>query len=172
VNIPRIAGLCLPALRLPSTAGGICDPSELPHALLIFTPFVLPQDESLPRPSEVDESAIAGLQELLAFGQLYKQFESQNVQLFGVTTQSPVVQKLVGEILGLPFPLLSDSQRVLCQQLQLPMTAQGRIPRNRPIVIEVRDGSVAYVWDPLASPGHCATLILRHLSSDTVPRLA
>jgi peroxiredoxin len=162
----------MPALHLPSTAGGICDLSELSHALLIFTPFVLPRDESMPRPLEVDDSAIAGLEELLAFGRLNQQFKSQNIQLFGVTTQSPVIQKLVAELLALPFPLLSDSHQLLCQQLQLPMRDHGRIPRNRPIVIEVRDGSVAYVWDPLASPGQCATLILRHLSGDTVPRLA
>lgn len=167
MNIPRIAGLCLPALRLTSTAGGICELRELPHALLIFTPFVFPQDESLQRPLEVDEPAVVGLEELLAFARLYEQFESRNIQLFGITTQSPLIQKLVAEVLALPFPLLSDSQRVLSQQLQLPTTNQGRVPRNRPIVIEVRDGSVAYVWDPLASPGQCAELILRHLSNDT-----
>ena len=134
---------------------------------MILTPFVLPQDESLGRPWGVDESAVVGLEELLAFARLYEQFESRNIQLFGITTQSPLVQKLVAEILSLPFPLLSDSRRALCQRLQLPITNRGRVPRNRPIIVEVRNGSVACLWDTLASSGHCATLILRHVSNDT-----
>ena len=167
MNIPSIAPLRLPALRLTSTAGRICELSELPHALLIFAPFALPRNESLGRPWEGDESAIVGLDELLAFARLHGQFESRAIQLFGITTQSPLVQKLVAEMLSLPFPLLSDSRRELCQHLQLPTTNRGRIPRNRPIIIEVRKGSVAYVWDPLASSGECATLILKHASNDT-----
>jgi peroxiredoxin len=166
VNIPQIAALRLPAMHLTSTAGGICELTELPHALLIFVPFVLPQGELPGRPWQGDESASAGLEELLAFARLYEQFESRDIRLFGITTQSPLVQKLVVEILALPFPLLSDSRRTLCQQLQLPTTNRGRIPRNRPIIIEVRNGSVAYVWDPLAWSGQCATLILRHVSND------
>jgi peroxiredoxin len=166
VNIPHLAGLRLPAMHLTSTAGSICELTELPHALLIFAPFVLPQDESMACPWEGDESAIAGLEALIGFARLYEQFESRDIRLFGITTQSPLVQKLVVEILALPFPLLSDSQRTVCQQLQLPTTHRGRVPRNRPIIIEVRNGSVAYVWDPLASSGQCATRILRHVSND------
>ena len=166
MNIPQIAGLRLPAMHLMSTAGGICDLTGLPHALLIFAPFLLPQDESLRRAWEGDESAIAGLEELVAFAQLYEQFKSRDIRIFGITTQSSLVQKLVVEILALPFPLLSDSRRMLCEQMQLPTTNRGRLPRNRPIIIEVRNGSVAYVWDPLASSGQCAPQILRHVSND------
>jgi peroxiredoxin len=166
LTIHRVSGLRLPALSLISTAGGVCDLGELSHALLIFAPFVLPQDESLQPPWEIEAQAIMGLEALLAFARLHEQFDSRNIQLFGITTQSPTIQKLSAESLSLPFPLLSDSRRTLSQQLHLPVTSGGRVPRNRSIVIEVREGSVAYVWDPLASSGQCAEVILRHLAND------
>jgi peroxiredoxin len=168
VNISDLTGLRMPDIRLPSTAGGTCNLGNLPsHAILIFLPFILPPEESATEKTQMDGYLTTGFEQLLGFVMLHQEFASRGIGLYGISTQSPLVQRLTVEALALPFPLLSDSRRTLCHRLKIPMIhgAQMRIPRVAPLVIQVRDRRVAQVFCPTASPHYCATRVLHQVCS-------
>lgn len=167
MNLSDLSGLRLPDLRLRSTAGGTCDLSALPsHTILIFSPFILPPVESTPEITLIDRSITGGLEQLLYFVRLHPEFASRGIALYGISTQSPLVQRITAEMLALPFPLLSDSNRALCNRLNLPMIDNGmrmRIPRVTPLVIQVRDGQVVRVFHPTPSSHDFATHVLHQV---------
>ncbi|CAN7739324.1 redoxin domain-containing protein [Caballeronia sp. LjRoot31] len=171
MNISDLVGLRLPDIRLRSTAGDTCDLSTLPSdAVLIFLPFILPPEESPPEIVPTDRSVTGGLEQLLCFVRLHPEFASRGIALYGISTQSPLVQRITAETLALPFPLLSDSNRAFCSRLNLPMINKGvrmRIPRVTPLVIQVRDGRVARVFHPTPSSHYCATHVLHQIGVTT-----
>jgi peroxiredoxin len=171
VNVSNLVGLRLPDICLPSTTGEACDLSTLPlDAVLIFLPFILPPDESAAALAPTNQLVTGGLEQLLSFVQLHRQFTSRGVALYGISTQSPLVQRVTAEMLGLPFPLLSDSKGAFPSRLNLPMIDGGvhtRISRVAPLVIQVRDGRVSRVFHAAPSSGSCATHVLHQLGATT-----
>jgi hypothetical protein len=148
MNVSLIKGCRLPEHPLVSTEGGLLDLTAIRHGLLVFAAFVLP-DEVLPALSlGASESARANLTVMHSFALHIRAFKANDIDVFGVTTQSPIIQKAVAESLALPFPLLSDHDRVLCEELRLPMTSEGRVTRNRALVVEIGTGFVKAVWNP------------------------
>jgi peroxiredoxin len=148
MNVSLMKGCRLPEHLLPSTAGELLDLTTIRHGLLVFTPFVLP-DGMLPALSVgALEAAKANLTVMHSFALHNRAFKANGIEVFGVTTQSPLVQKVAVESLALPFPLLSDRDRVLCEALHLPMICEGRVTRNRALIVEVRTGLVKAAWNP------------------------
>ncbi|WP_436207965.1 redoxin domain-containing protein [Caballeronia sp. LjRoot31] len=149
----------------------MCDLSTSPSdAILIFLPFILPPEESPPKIAPTDRSVTGGLEQLLCFVRLHPEFASRGIALYGISTQSPLVQRITAETLALPFPLLSDSNRAFCSRLNLPMINKGvrmRIPRVTPLVIQVREGRVARVFHPTPSSHYCATHVLHQVCTTT-----
>jgi peroxiredoxin len=148
MNVSLIKGCRLPEHPLDTTEGGLRDLTTIRHGLLIFAAFVLP-DDVLPALSPgACESAQANLTVMHSFALHIRAFRANGIDIFGVTTQSPLIQKAAVESLALPFPLLSDHDRVLCEALRLPMNCEGRVTRNRPLIVEIRTGFVQAVWNP------------------------
>jgi hypothetical protein len=153
MNVSMIKGCRLPEHPLASTAGGLLDLTTIRHGLLIFTAFVLP-DEVLPALSlGASDTAKANLTVMHAFALHIGAFRANDIDVFGVTTQSPLIQQAALESLALPFPLLSDHDRVLCEALRLPMICEGRVARNQPLIVEVRTGFVRTIWNPNSMSG-------------------
>jgi hypothetical protein len=148
MNISPITGYRLPEHPFTCTDGGALDLTTVRHGVLVFATFVLP-DEALPSLSlGACDTAKANLSILHTFALHLGAFKSNHIDVFGVTTQSPLIQKAAVESLALPFPLLSDHERVLCEQLGLPMSQDGRASRNRSLIVEIQFGLVKAVWDP------------------------
>ncbi len=157
-------GLRLPQLSLASTLGRDVDLGMLPaRCVLILYPLALTPDQELPR-SLKSIPAIAGCTEqLLDFKASHGEFLSRRLAIFGVSTQSVLVQRVVAEELELPFPLLSDATRTLVRALGLPAVAVGRVPRMMRLILAVRDGCIERTFHPGSTDGNRATDVLSKL---------
>ncbi len=160
-----LIGLRLPSLTLPSSHGGARDLTRLPsRSLLIMHPLALARAQ-VPPPGWLRIPGAAGCTEqLLGFAARWQAFRTLRIALFGVSTQAPLVQQAVAEDLGLPFPLLSDTAGVLARSLGLPMLRAARAPRLVRLVIAVREGRIARLFEPDDDPGQSAAAILAQLA--------
>jgi peroxiredoxin len=155
------AGVKLPPVTLPSTSGYAVDLTRLPpRCILILYPLALAQDQAPPSAWTRIPWATACTQQLLGFNSHYREFRARRVDLFGISTQSSIVQLAVAENLALRFPLLSDGSSVLARALRLPMLQVGRRQRLPRIVLAVRDGHIDRVVYPSTSPSS-VTEVLR-----------
>jgi peroxiredoxin len=137
-----ITGLRLPAVKLASTAGGVCNVSDVEHGILLFAPFASPAAAMKMAGSSLNLPWLYDPARLLRFCHASGMTLSATTQVFGVTTQTPFVQRIVADMLHLPFPLLSDRRRVLSGRLGLPLITTGRLPRVHAAVLEVMHGCV------------------------------
>ncbi len=158
-------GVRLPQLSLASTFGGNVVLGMLPpRCVLILHPLALTSDQELPRSLKSIPGLAGCTEQLLDFKALHGEFLSQEIAVFGVSTQSALVQRTVAERLELPFPLLSDAGRALVRALDLPVVPVGRVPRMMRLVLGVRDGCIEQAFHPGATDENRAVDILRTLS--------
>jgi len=154
-------GMQLPPVTLPSTSGYVVDLARLPpRCILILCPLALARDQALPSASTRSPGAANCTQQLLGFNSHYEDFRARQVDLFGISTQSSVVQRAVAENLDLRFPLLSDANYELARSLRLPMLHIGRRQRLPHIVLALRDRHIDRTVYPSTSPS-LATEVLR-----------
>ena len=102
--------------------------------------------------------------QLLGFKAQFNEFQGRRIRLYGVSTQSPIVQRAVAEDLGLPFPLLSDADHDFACALKLPMLHIGRVPRMPRIVLVVRDHRLEQILYPVTSAADSAAELLSRLT--------
>lgn len=155
----------IPALTLESTIGHYFDLAQLPErCLLVCYPFAIVSAQlwQVYHPEDRMNGECSAL--LRGFAQHQKRFEDVGIALLGVSTQSPLIQRIVSAQLGISFPLMSDANRRFSNALGLPMTVGGRIPRMQPIGLDVMDGCIAQVFYPLEPDMSCAEAILDALA--------
>jgi peroxiredoxin len=146
-------GMQLPPVTLASTSGHVVDLTRLPRrCILIFYPLALARDQAPQSAWTRSPGATDCTQQLLGFNSHYREFRARQVDLFGISTQSTVVQQAVAENLNLRFPLLSDADYALAQALRLPMLHVGRRQRAPRIVLAVVDRHIDRVVYPNTSP--------------------
>lgn len=165
VNVSNLIGTKLPRLSLTSTCGEAVNLAALPlHSLLILHPFALAPYQKLPH-SFSSIPFVAGCSEqLLSFKALHQEFQSEGIALFGISTQSALIQEALTQILALPFPLLSDADRDFARTLRLPMLHAGRVPRIMRMIFEIQNGCIKRVFDPIERHTNCAADILSEIS--------
>jgi peroxiredoxin len=155
--IVDLVGARLPPLILPSTDGKALDFTNLPpRCVLILYPFALAREQLLPPSWMGIPSSAACTEQLLDFKAHYGEFQARQVGLFGISTQSSIVQKAVVKELGLPFPLLSDAGYTFARALHLPMLHVGRRHRLACMVLMVRNCHIDQIFYPMMSPSRSA----------------
>ncbi|MFV9989086.1 MAG: peroxiredoxin [Coxiella endosymbiont of Dermacentor nuttalli] len=101
------------------------DEKNYPNKWLVV--FFWPKDFTFICPTEITE-----------FGKLYSEFASRNAQILGISTDSEYVhlawRREKEELHELPFPMLSDIQRNLSQQLGILNENEGVAERATFIV--------------------------------------
>ena len=166
----HLPGAVLPAVPLPSTAGGTVrlDRATAGRAVLFF----------YPRTGEAGKSAgpqwdaIAGARgctpQSCGFRDLHRDFETLGVRVLGVSTQTTEYQRELVERLHLPFEILSDADLVLTHALRLP-TFEYPVPTGggntliRRMAWYVESGRIEKVWYPVFPPDRNADLVLEWL---------
>ncbi|MGH9394678.1 MAG: thioredoxin-dependent thiol peroxidase [Terriglobales bacterium] len=102
-------------------------------------------------------------------------FERAGVALVGASPDTVAAQKKFAENERLPFPLLADAEKQLCQAYgvlgEKSLYGHKYIGVVRTTVLIAADGRVARVWAPVKPVGHAAE-VLAALRADGAPRVA
>jgi peroxiredoxin len=173
--VPEDDGACdhlpdmtLPAIPLVSTAGSPVTLADLPGRSVVFCyPRTAAPNEQVPD----DWNAIPGARgctpESCAFRDLYGEFQSLGVDVYGLSAQPTAQQREARQRLHLPYPLLSDADLVLTTSLRLPTFAWRDITCIRRLTLIVRDGTIEHVFYPVFPPDTHADAVLAWLRSDS-----
>lgn len=140
---PLGPGTRLPSFPMVSTNGGTVDLSATRgEAILLLHPVAVPPDY-LPAAEETSFRAVrAGIETLLLFEGIMPHLVQNRMQVFGISVQSAVVQRMVADNLGLSFPLLSDSTGAFARSTELPLIRHGRRGRLPALIVVAKDGIV------------------------------
>src|SRR5438132_2587866 len=164
----HLPGVEIPALSLPSTAGGVVNLAEASREKRTVFFFY-------PRSGRPDEPPIPGWDDIpgargctpqsCAYRDHFSEFEALGVQVFGVSTQDTEYQHEFAERTKLPYPLLSDSDFVLTAALGLPTFEAGGMRLIRRLTLVVSHGRVEKVLYPVFPPDKNAEEVLAYLEN-------
>jgi len=166
----HLPGTVLPAVALPSTAGGTVrlDMVTAGRAVLFFYPRTGEAGKS----AGPEWDAIAGARgctpQSCGFRDLHRDFEALGVRVLGASTQTTEYQREAVERLHLPFEVLSDADLVLTRALRLP-TFEYPVPSGggstliKRMAWYVEGGRIEKVWYPVFPPDRNAELVLEWL---------
>jgi peroxiredoxin len=148
----HLAGVPMPALRLPATTGVLVDLAEASSgkSLVLYC---------YPRTGRPGEPMLEGWDDIpgargctpqaCAFRDRFGALEALGATVFGLSAQTPDEQREFAERVSLPYPLLSDSRLLLRDELGLPTFAAGSLELYRRITLIVRDGTIVKVFYPV-----------------------
>ncbi|KHD88553.1 MAG: BcpB protein [Bdellovibrio sp. ArHS] len=165
----HLTGLSIPKVQLPSTHGGqldLWDAFQKPTVL-----FIYPQAGSPLEPETNQElwDSIPGARgctpQSCGFRDLIGEFEQLGIQVFGLSIQAPLVQKEFVERNHISFPILSDNEYLLTEQLNLPtFDFAGRRLIKR-MALFIKEGKIQKVFYPVFPPDKNADEVLLWLAS-------
>ncbi len=174
-NLPRpiddglanhLMGTVFPGITLQSTGGNLVNTKEFKKGLTVIYCYPLTgrPDQELPKGWNEIPGARGCTPQALTFKESYDDFKKKNIKLFGLSTQTTEYQKEMVERLGLPFPILSDSDFKLTKLLNLPtLEVEGKILLKR-LTIVIQDGIIIKVFYPVFPPNINAEEVLNWLS--------
>lgn len=166
----HLPGTRLPAVPLPSTAGGTIDLAAVPGLVVAYF-YPMTGRPGVPLPAGWD--AIPGARgctpQACGFRDHARELAAVGATVFGVSTQPPAEQAEAAVRLHLPFVLLSDESLELARGLRLPtFEADGR-PRSKRLTLVVRDGRIEHVFYPIFPPDTHAAGVVEWLSTASGP---
>ena len=182
----HLPGLALPAVELPSTAGGTVALNglgrERPRTVLYVYPMTGQPGVALPDGWDSIAGARGCTPEACAFRDHHADLATAGADVYGLSTQSTADQAEAAERLQLPFPLLSDEDAVLANEpLRLPLLAApaavGGTPPNprvfeaggrtryRRITLVIANGRIEHVFYPVFPPDRHASEVLAWLQN-------
>jgi peroxiredoxin len=158
----HLAGMRLPQIALPSTAGRKVDISWLPGRTVVYI---------YPRTGRPDQELLPGWNEIpgargctpqsCAFRDHHGDLKRAGAaQVFGLSTQDTAYQREAAERLHLPFELLSDERLELARALKLPTFEIAGMTLIKRMALIARDGSIEKVFYPVFPPDRNAGDVL------------
>ncbi|HEY7837646.1 MAG TPA: peroxiredoxin [Terriglobales bacterium] len=101
--------------------------------------------------------------EARAFRDLYPEFQRRGIAVVGVSPDSPRAQKKFCDNQNLPFPLIADADRSLCQSCGV-LGEKSMFGRKyegvvRSTFLAGADGAVLRVWSPVKIGGHAQQVL-------------
>ena len=163
----HLPGLALPAVALPSTAGGAVSLDELgrdrPRTVLYVYPMTGKPGAELPQGWDAIPGARGCTPESCGFRDHHADLAAAGADVYGLSTQSTADQAEAAERLHLPFPLLSDEDTLLAAApLRLPTFEAGGT-RYRRLTLVIADGRIEHVFYPVFPPDTHASEVLAWL---------
>jgi len=167
----HLLGLRLPAIPLPSTAGGQVDLAALPGRTVVYL---------YPHTGRPDRDALPGWNyipgargctpQTCAFRDHHAKLKALGAGVFGLSTQDTEYQREAVERLHLPFELLSDEHFQLIEALHLPTFELAGIRFVKRITLIVREGVIEKVFYPVFPPDGNAGEVVDWLKKNPVDR--
>jgi peroxiredoxin len=162
-----VAGLTLPDIPLPSTAGDTVSSARIPgRAVLYVYPFT--GRPGYPDPPGWDDipGAHGSTPEAEGFRDHHAAFQSLGVAVYGLSGQSTAYQREFSDRVQLPFALLSDEAFAFQRALSLPVFMAGPEGYLKRLTLIIEDGRIAQTMYPVVAPASHAAEVLALLSRD------
>ncbi|QLG27897.1 peroxiredoxin [Halorarum halophilum] len=159
----HLQGMEMPDVSLPATDGTTVDLQELPPRTVVYVyPLTgRPDEDVIPDGWEAVPGARGCTPESRGFRSHYDELRDNGVgEVFGLSTQTSEYQREARDRLQLPFEMLSDAERELATELDLPrFTIEGDRYLNR-LTLIVTDGRIEHVFYPIFPPDEHASEVL------------
>ena len=168
----HLSGMPLPALALPSTAGGLVDLAALPAARTVIYAYPMTGEPGVALPPGWDElpGARGCTVEACSFRDRQAELAALGAEVFGLSAQTTAYQRRMAERLRLPFPVLSDGGLRLARALRLPTMEAGGMTLLRRLTLIVRTGVVEHALYPVFPPDQAASEALAWLRAHPLAR--
>lgn len=166
----HLAGVTIPAIELTSTQGrqvNLFEAFQNPTVL-----FIYPRAGSPLEPNKNPElwDTIPGARgctpQSCSFRDLINDFKNLGVQVFGLSIQSPTVQKEFVDRNHISFPILSDQQHLLTDSLNLPTFDFENERLIKRMAFFIRSGRIQKVFYPVFPPDKNAEEVLNWLKAN------
>ena len=162
----HLLGLKLPDVALVSTSGGTVNPSTLQGTSILFCyPYTGRPGFADPPDWDSITGAHGSTPQALAYSEACEKFTKQNMQVYGLSFQTPEWQQEFVARTALQVPLLSDSEKRFSNLLGLPTFIAGAEHFLQRMTLVASSGVIAKVRFPVKSPAEDAAETLLSVSS-------
>jgi len=150
----HLAGMAVPDLALPATAGAPVNLSTLKGRTVVYiyprtgVPGIDPPDgcDQIP-------GARGCTPQSCSFRDHFSELTRLGVaQLYGLSTQDPAYQREAATRLHLPFPILSDETLALTKALKLPTFTTAGMTLLKRMALVIDDGKITKAFYPVFPP--------------------
>jgi peroxiredoxin len=166
----HLAGMEVPDVQLETTKSRFFNlraESEKP-TVIFFYPRTGEPGEPAPPDWDIIPGARGCTPQSCGFKDLFKEFKSVNVQVYGASSQDSVYQKEFVERMHIPFEILSDRDFQLTEALKLPtFTYNGmRLIKRLALLIDKR--TIGKVFYPVFPPNENASTVLDWIKTNRI----
>jgi peroxiredoxin len=164
----HLVGVPVPPLRLTASTGSGVDLTAVgePWGVLYLYPMTAQPGVDLPEGWDEIPGARGCTTEACGFRDRNSELTGLGAEVYGIAAQTPEWQREAVERLGLPFALLSDSNHLLADALDLPTFEADGMRLYERLTLVVRHARVVQVFHPVADPAEHADEVLRWLRED------
>ena len=168
----HLPGSQVPSLALPSTRGDQIRMDLVPEPFECLVVYAYPRtgrpDAALPPGWDEIPGARGCTPEACGFRDHADDLADAGAGVVGLSTQSTAYQQEAAERLGLPFPLLSDSDLRLTRALNLPtftaeLEDESRATLLKRLTLVIREGRIVHTFYPVFPPDGHAERVLEWL---------
>jgi peroxiredoxin len=158
----HLPGMAFPSIALISTDSLKIDVSKLhdPVVLYCYPRTGLP-DKDPPTGWNQIPGARGCTPQCLGYRESYDIFKKLGIQVFGFSVQSTEYQMEAANRLNLPFPLLSDSEFQVTNQLNLPTFEIASMRVIKRLTMLILNGKIIKVFYPIFPPDKDAETVLK-----------
>jgi peroxiredoxin len=160
----HLKGMGLVKIALPSTDGGTVELASLTGRFVIYI-YPMTGRPGVPLPDGWD--AIPGARgctpQSCSFRDHYKELNTLNTGVFGLSAQDTEYQREVRDRLHLPFQLLSDSSLQLKSAMHLPTFRVQGLELYKRLTLIIDTGKIEKVFYPVFPPDKNAEEVLAWL---------
>ena len=157
----HLLNAAVPPIALPATSGEITRLDRLDGRTVLFAyPRTGVPGTEMPPGWDAIPGARGCTPEACGFRDAHAQFTDLGARVLALSTQDPDYQRELAERLHLPFPVLSDEQLELTNELGLPTFEAGGATLLKRLTLVIDDGRIAHVFYPVFPPdGHAAEVL-------------
>jgi peroxiredoxin len=161
----HLAGLALPSVRLPSTAGRLVDLGAVGagRTVIYCYPRTGRPGEPLPDGWDAIPGARGCTPQSCAFRDHHRELAELGAEVYGLSTQTTEYQREMAERLHLPFEVLSDARFALTDALRLPTFEVDGMRLIKRLTLIVRNGRIEHVFYPVFPPDASAAEVIAWL---------
>ena len=159
----HLPGMEIPDVALSATDGTTVDLRELPPRTVLYVyPMTGRPDEDVTPVGWEDVPGARGCTpEARGFQSHYEELRENGIgEVYGLSTQSSDYQREARDRLNLPFEMLSDANRALTNELDLPTFAIGGDEYLKRLTLVITDGRIEHVFYPVFPPDEHASEVL------------
>ncbi|HXR29964.1 MAG TPA: peroxiredoxin [Solirubrobacterales bacterium] len=161
----HLIGTPVPAMSLPSTLGGAGNLVELAGNRLVA--YVYPRTgrpgQSLPAGWDDIPGARGCTPQSCAYRDALAEFAALDATVVGISAQSPEEQSEFAEREQIPFPLLSDADLRLRDELRLPIFEVDGMTLYKRLTLVAETGRIVKAFYPVFPPDRDAETVLAWL---------